>query len=167
MNKLNDLKGTAIAKTEDYKIIRKKWNSMHSRINTSKHYTNVTVCDEWYTLSNFYYWMIQQDGELTWDLDKDILGGNEYSPSTCILVPNHINQLFRKSTNSLGKGVVKNRNGFQAQIFHNNKREPLGTYKTPEQAAAVAESRRKQIIADYSVQYSNYPVLSEALKKHF
>lgn len=166
MNKVNDLKGTAIAKTEEYKEIYRKWNNMHIRTKNGKTYQNVTICDEWYTFSNFYHWMMNQDGDLKWDLDKDILGGNEYSPTNCILVPTKVNQLFRTSTNTYGKGVVPNTNGYQAQIVHNHKREPLGTFDTPQEAAAVADARRKQIIANYVLQYSNYPVLSNALQKH-
>ena len=42
-----------------------------------------------------------------------------------------------RSANPLGKGVYKNGRGFQAQIRHNGKKYYLGTFRTPEEAAAA------------------------------
>ncbi|MGG7348372.1 hypothetical protein ACQ7CM_24445, partial [Escherichia coli] len=89
--KRNDLKGQELPHV---KQALRVWNNFHSRVRNNINYSTVTICDDWYRFSDFYYWYVENvvDG---WHLDKDILGGNEYSPSNCIFVPREVNQLFR------------------------------------------------------------------------
>lgn len=68
-------------------------------------YTDVTCCDEWLLYENFYEWIHSQINfekwhkNNGWNVDKDILikGNKIYSPSSCCLIPQRVNQLFVKT----------------------------------------------------------------------
>lgn len=88
----------------EYKI----WSGMHKRAGNfdGKHpsYVNVTVCEEWWNFQNFAKWYnenvyIIKDDFLC--IDKDILNPENriYSPQTCCLVPNSINEVFKDFRN--------------------------------------------------------------------
>lgn len=76
---------------------REKWYSILTRIDgRDPHYKNVTMCKEWYSFSNFYFWLIKQIGYNVYSIDKDLMqpdknGQLYYSPETCVLVPQAIN----------------------------------------------------------------------------
>ncbi|HHT0329179.1 TPA: hypothetical protein ACTW5P_000862 [Raoultella planticola] len=157
--KINDLKGKELPRVKEALRV---WNNYHSRVRNDRNYSTVTICDEWYLFSNFYYWYIDNvvDG---WHLDKDILGGNEYSPDNCIFVPREVNQLFRKVPTSLSTGVVVNHKGYQAQAKFGKQVYKFGTYPTIEEAHAAYVSGRKSYIYKLSQQYKAYPKLSLVL----
>ncbi|WP_142631663.1 hypothetical protein [Raoultella ornithinolytica] len=157
--KTNDLKGQELPSVKEALRV---WNNFHSRVCNSINYSTVTICDEWYLFSNFYYWYIDNvvDG---WHLDKDILGGNEYSPDNCIFVPREVNQLFRKVPTSLSTGVVVNHKGYQAQAKFGKRVYKFGTYPTIEEAHAAYVSGRKSYIYKLSQKYKAYPKLSLVL----
>lgn len=78
-----------------------KWRAMIKRCYMiSYHIRNPTykgcsVCEEWLTFSNFKAWMELQQWEGN-ELDKDLLvkGNKQYSPSTCLFIPNFINNFI-------------------------------------------------------------------------
>lgn len=75
-----------------------KWRNMLRRclVKHKKHqyYESVSVCDEWYYLSNFISWVGDTDVTGLY-LDKDILGdGKIYSPESCAFVTQECNQFF-------------------------------------------------------------------------
>jgi hypothetical protein len=104
-------------------------------------YKDVSCCDEWLLYENFYEWLHEQDNfdkwlnNDGWAIDKDILikGNKIYSPDTCCLVPQNVNNLFTKRNNYRGNlpiGVVKRGKKFQTYCrnpFYNTQ-EFLGTY---------------------------------------
>lgn len=53
----------------------------------------VTVATSWLTFSNFKLWFdkFYQDG---WQIDKDCLGGTEYSEKNCIMMPQRLNNFL-------------------------------------------------------------------------
>ena len=157
--KRNDLKGQELPHV---KQALRVWNNFHSRVRNNINYSTVTICDDWYRFSDFYYWYVENvvDG---WHLDKDILGGNEYSPSNCIFVPREVNQLFRKVPTSLSTGVVVNQKGYQAQATFDKKVHRFGTYPTIEEAHAAYVVGRKSYIYKISQQYKAFPKLSAVL----
>lgn len=159
--KINDLKETR-TQYQFYKEAYQHWYNMHYRVDHNKNYTNVSICNEWYAFSNFYDWF-EPNYENGWQLDKDLLSGYIYSPSTCLFVPNEVNQLFRTFSTSLMKGVVRNTKGYQAQISINGAVIKLGTYPTVQDAHNQYVLARKQRCLDLSNQYSNYTVLSSVL----
>lgn len=61
------------------------------------------ICDEWKIFENFYEWLHGQDNfdnfinGKGWIISKDIIKDNNvYSPDTCFLVSQNVNQLFIK-----------------------------------------------------------------------
>lgn len=73
-------------------------------------YKDVTCCEEWLLYENFYEWLHSQENFDKWvtqprsAVDKDILvkGNKIYSPDTCCLVPQEVNNLFCKSNATRG-----------------------------------------------------------------
>lgn len=159
MEKYNDLIGnTGIYHKEAINA----WHNMHRRIINSSNYSSVSICTEWYTYSNFYNWF-STNYVPGWDMDKDIKGGKTYSPQYCIFVPREVNLLFRNVKTKYGKGVVKNGDGYQAQITINGKNEKLGTYSTISEATNVYTQYRKMYLYNLSVKYTNSGELSAIL----
>lgn len=72
----------------------KAWSAMLNRCYREpvlKAYKDTTVCEEWYTFSNFKSWMETQDWEGK-ELDKDLLtDNNQYAPENCIFIPAWLN----------------------------------------------------------------------------
>ena len=123
-------------------------------------YIDVVCCKEWLLFETFYEWLHEQknfdkwfNGN-KWALDKDILvkGNKVYSPETCCLVPNNINQLFVKSNSIRGVlpiGITMNNGKFMAQCsnpFTKEKSVNLGIYQTVEQAFQVYKTYKENII---------------------
>lgn len=146
------------------------WKSVLSRCYDNKYkesqpsYKNVTCCEEWLNYENFYEWLHEQpnfDRWLNgrrWCVDKDILikRNRIYSPETCCLVPENVNNLFVKKDRSRGDypiGVTKNGNKFQASCANpfTNKTESLGKYSTSEQAFFAYKNRKEEIIKQIAV----------------
>ena len=115
--KLNDLKRKNLHLQD---LAYPVWCSIHNRAGKAKGYEDVTICDDWYTFSNFYKWY-EDNYVKGWHVDKDILfqGNREYSPQNCIMVPRVINNLFKRSSSMHGiKGVYldKRTDKYYAQI---------------------------------------------------
>lgn len=161
MIKINDLKDTR-TQHQLYKEAKMYWHNMHYRVEHDKNYCNVSICNEWYAFSNFYNWF-EPNYKSGWHLDKDLLSGTIYSPTTCLFVPNEVNQLFRTFSTSLMKGVVKNTKGYQAQIKINGVMMKLGTYPTVQEAHNQYVLARKQRCLELSNQYSTFTKLSSVL----
>jgi hypothetical protein len=98
-----DENGNRILHTE-YKI----WSGIHNRAGNfdGKHssYSDVTVCEEWWNYQNFAKWYEEHKYDIKDDflcIDKDILNPKNriYSPETCCLIPNSINEIFKDFTN--------------------------------------------------------------------
>ncbi|HFE3480339.1 TPA: hypothetical protein ACF3IV_000663 [Enterobacter hormaechei] len=159
MEKINDLKGQVSLHL--YKEALQKWHSMHSRLKR-KGYANTTICAEWYTFSNYYYWYLENSIR-GWDVDKDMLGANHYSPSTCMFVPHEVNQLFRGGYGKYKKGVQKVYNSWVAKSTYNGVQEYYGTFATEDEAHQVYLQHRQVRIQNLATKYSNYPVLSTVL----
>ena len=107
-------------------------------------YSDVSVCNEWLTYTNFRDWFDENYKE-GYCLDKDLTlrGCKQYSPESCSFIPNDINCLLISSDNSRGKyplGVHKDTESgkFSAQISikeeGKTKRKFLGYHSSPEEA---------------------------------
>lgn len=148
--------------TKEYKM----WIGMMSRSFKKAYktqfqtYNNVTCCDEWLLFENFYEWLHSQENfdkwlnkKSRWCLDKDILIKHNqiYSPNTCVIVPERVNNLFIKSNANRGTlpiGVSISGKKYKV-VYHNphtNKTEYLGVYDTPEEAFKVYKKRKEEII---------------------
>ena len=54
----------------------------------------VKVCEEWHNFKEFNDWFIVNYVE-GWEIDKDVLSQTLYSPTTCVFLPQHINQFIK------------------------------------------------------------------------
>ena len=147
--------------TKEYKA----WSHILERCFSEKYrnkqptYRDVSVCEEWLLFENFYKWIHSQSNfdawynGVRWGLDKDILvkGSKLYSPETCCLVPQNVNNLFTKNN------VIRNDTpiGVHAQMgkylaLCNNpftgKQEYYGSYDTPEEAFQAYKKAKESYI---------------------
>ena len=72
-------------------------------------------------------------------LDKDVLcpGNKHYSPETCVLISESLNNLLTGRDAKRGdcpKGVVNSRGRYRARVGGNGKRKEVGSFDTPEEA---------------------------------
>ena len=122
-------------------------------------YKQVTCCDEWLYYPNFYEWLHKQKNfekwlnGYKWCLDKDILvkGNKLYSPNTCCLVPQNVNNLFVNQNTIRGNlpiGVCKHKEKFQSWCRNliTGKKCFLGTYNTPEEAFQAYKQAKESYI---------------------
>ena len=134
------------------------WQSMLRRCYSDKlhakypTYTNVSVCDEWRSFMSFSaWWQVNHvDG---FELDKDIIGGGvEYSPESCIYIPQWLNKFT--NTNSKMRGALpigcrhdKNTGKYQARCCHpkTGKRIHLGIFNSPHDAHEAWKSKKLEI----------------------
>lgn len=153
--------------TKEYKT----WQGMIARAYGRKakdrrpRYEYVTCCEEWLLYENFYEWLHEQENfdkwynNDKWAIDKDIMvkGNKIYSPATCCLVSNNVNNLFVKSDGSRGEYPIgvhfyKKLNKFCAQISrrdktkNKNQQDFLGYYDTPEEAFRVYKKEKESYI---------------------
>ena len=54
----------------------------------------VRVCEEWHNFKEFNDWFVVNYVQ-GWEIDKDVLSRTLYSPTTCIFLPEHINQFIK------------------------------------------------------------------------
>lgn len=157
------------------------WKSMLQRCFDPKYkekqptYNDVTCCNEWLEYENFYEWLHFQpnfdkwyEGK-RWAIDKDILfkNNNIYSPKTCCLVPQSINNLFTKSDSTRSKlpiGVHKHYKKYQ--VFCQNpftrKQEDLGTYDTELVAFQIYKSYKENIIKQVAeIEYNKGNIIQQ------
>lgn len=92
------------------------WRNMLRRCyhKSGSYFGKVTVATSWLTFSNFKLWFDQfyQDG---WQVDKDCLGGAEYSEKNCIMMPQRLNKfLMRINLGASGVWWDEGRGRYQA-----------------------------------------------------
>lgn len=149
------------------------WKDMLERCyNTLTHekqpaYKGCTVCEEWHNCQNFAKWFEKNYYEIenqTMCLDKDILskGNKQYSPETCVFVPNEINCLFTKSNRARGEYPVgayykKKNKKFcsQCKIGGGKPQKYLGLFLTVEEAFQAYKEFKEQYIKEVANKYKN------------
>lgn len=151
------------------KDVYERWRGMLQRCydEKSRHlyrsYAGAIVYEEWKCLQNFGAWYeenynpeIMQD----WDLDKDILGGENkiYSPETCCFVPAPINNVLVKASgvdNGYPTGVVKKLNKYYVCFYKGG--EPFNSpgYNTVEEASSVYAFEKDKYICELVEEYKN------------
>ena len=118
-------------------------------------YSDVTVCKDWHSFIAFRVWWLDnhQDGL---NLDKDLLvvGNREYSPWSCLYIPQWLNKFTTDSGAARGElpiGVCLDRccGKYKSECSNpiTGKRNNLGRFTTPE-AAHSAWRRYKLELAD-------------------
>lgn len=100
--------------------VYKVWDSMLRRAlmhkNNGSHqlYNNCSVCEEWRNFQIFADWYIKYVSSLnpnySYQIDKDIfqwgLVNKIYSPQTCCLIPDQLNDLLNVAEHGTGNGAV-------------------------------------------------------------
>lgn len=134
-------------------MLKRCYSSVFHKDNQS--YRSTIVCDEWLVFSNFRKWWIKNHID-NYQLDKDIFETNEgsiYSPSTCIYIPQWLNNFNLMRENCRGKHKIGvywyTRDGnFKAQCNHPKyKNQKHIGYFDCEQDAYLAWLNRKLEIA--------------------
>ena len=135
------------------------WRTLLGRCCTERHreqfpaYADCTVCEEWLCYQNFAAWWNQNMyhvGTERMHLDKDIKFKDNkiYSPETCIIVPQSINELFHVSGRKIKdkdlpytiKRVARGRYSVEF------KAKSLGIYDTVDECVEIyLEEKRKEI----------------------
>ena len=128
--------------TRSYSCWSNMINRCYDKSNHSSHRyleKGVRVCKEWHNFQNFASWFNLNYVE-GFELDKDIYGGNIYSPSTCVFIPKPLNTFFTGRFVNRGEypiGVLyhKPSKAFVASV-NNGKGETkhLGCFDSPESA---------------------------------
>jgi hypothetical protein len=162
-----------------------KWCSMLKRCYSEKlhniqpTYIICSVAEEWHNYQTFARWHDEnfyEAGEGRMCLDKDILikGNKIYSPTTCVFVPERINNLFIKRKGDRGKfpiGVSWNNHHkkftVQCNDF-NGYAAKLGDFSEVEEAFNIYKTFKekviKQVAEDYKEKIPNK--LYEALMEY-
>lgn len=88
-------------------MLRRCYDEEQQSRSRGRTYTDCTVCDRWFYLSNFYADIQKLPGYSEWksggkmSIDKDLFskGAKEYSPKTCCFVPSTVNIAERNHRN--------------------------------------------------------------------
>lgn len=119
------------------------WRGMIERCysKSSKKYktyglNGITVCNDWHCYTNFEDWYDSNYYEVDNEnmcIDKDIISDTKiYSPETCIIIPEKINEMFvgihKTYKNGLSNGIRIKNNKYCARIKENRKEIYLGAF---------------------------------------
>ena len=124
-----------------------------------KTYKECNVCDEWLVFSVFKNWFDDPtNGYIKgYHLDKDILikGNKVYSPDTCCFVPSEINLVFsnKSKKSNTPKGVSKNYNKYEANIYKNGESVYIGLFDTLDKAFNAYKLAKEQYIKELAEKY--------------
>ena len=152
---INDMRGFASNSKLNRKIYD-MWKDIFRRCysGTYPNYKDVTVCNDWFTFSNFVAWVESLDNyvefaktfdKISWSIDKDSKNPNvrQYNPNTCTLmtiIDNSREMVDR--LDSRQKVLAYTLNGSFIDSF-NSINECADTFKTTKGAIiAVCKGRR-------------------------
>ena len=127
-------------------------------------YKECTVCEEWWTFSNFFHWFIEKYYELPNEnvqIDKDLLikGNKIYSPETCCFLPQTINSMLTKNNKKrgeypIGVSYIQRDRVFRSQCLNGKrKRVSLGDYDNVDDAFYAYKRYKEQVIKEYAEKY--------------
>lgn len=149
------------------RMIRRCYDPLEQEKPSGKAYKGVKVCPEWHNFQNFANWAEDKEDKFAvgWELDKDMFGtGWLYSPENCTLLPSQVNSFlsdgYSNKSSDLPDGVnvvepkTKNsKTGYIARCHIDGRREYLGYYDSPEEAAkvykAAKEGEAKRLADEY------------------
>jgi len=154
------------------------WKSMIRRCFSEKEQarrpmSKTPICsDEWTYRSNFQHWYLSQPSYydhqgVKLQLDKDLLYFNNflYSKDTCVLIPNYLNILFKKSSRTeipwvYKKGKSQNmvnelRNPYRASVYHQGKHIELGFFSSALEGHLAAQLVKIDCIQKTKLRYAS------------
>ena len=128
-------------------------------------YIGCVVDESFLDYQNFFEWFKSEYYEVStgeeMHIDKDILYKNNkiYSPTTCVIVPKTINDLFIKPSKNKGLPIgvsLDTGNGmYMAKCSINNRQQYLGEYPTIEEAFSVYKRCKEENIKAVANYYWN------------
>lgn len=137
------------------------WSNMMTRCYSDSYqakipaYKGCTVCKEWHNYQNFAEWasIRKSLSGSGWQVDKDLLvpGNKEYSPDSCVIIPQWLNTFLASRDACRGEFPVgvskrKGKDDFESYCNFDGKRIHLGVFSNPE-AAHSAWMEKKLSIA--------------------
>ena len=154
-------------KTKEYKL----WHSMlvrcYSDTIKKKHptYEGCEVSDNFKSYEYFYEWCHSQIGfgNKDWHLDKDLLvkGNKIYSEDSCVFIPQEVNTLLTKRTNSRGEYSIgvswsKTSKAFVATVAKNKgKTEWLGYFNTEIEAFNAYKEAKEAFVKEQASKWKS------------
>ena len=140
-----------------------QWQNMLMRcyVKADRHrpYEDAKVCDEWLNFQTFAKWYDEHYYEVNERLhiDKDIKAkdNNTYSPDTCMLVPQSINEVFKRNTKKktdtdLPETIKRVGTGYKVGFRGKN----LGIYKTVEECFNKYNEVKKEYVKELVEKYN-------------
>lgn len=142
------------------------WSKMLQRAYCPKYkedhptYEEATVCDEWHNYQNFADWAVKQIGynEKGFNLDKDRLvkGNKEYSPETCLFLPQELNKIihgnYGERDSPVGVSTRDDLNGqWMARLSKHGSKQGemyLGLFPDEESAFAAYKVEKEKYIKE-------------------
>lgn len=126
------------------------------------YYGIAKVCDEWFNFQNFATWYENNyycvpNEKIHIDKDIKFTGNKIYSPDTCILVPQKINELFHRSLKKtkdidLPKTITRAKNGFKVEFRGKN----IGVYETVNECLKKYNEIKVEYIKELVKEYDEY-----------
>lgn len=154
--------------TPAYEVWRSKLKNIYGSSKSSHLYTDVTFCKEWLNYQNFAKWFYEQvklygkGGSV----DKDLLflGNREYSPHTCVYIPQAVNSLFTGASGNIsGVHFCNNKKKWVAQIqngllgSNGKKRQTfLGMYIDKSLADKAYYEAKVKHVKEVALKYQEY-----------
>lgn len=114
----------------------------------------VKVCDKWLNYQNFAAWYDENkiSNDCHYNVDKDLLGGDEYSERTCILIPSNINKILNQQKSKRSEmpiGVFHSsstKNPYSAIISIEGKVKNIGVFKTVKDAFNAYKKAKENLV---------------------
>lgn len=133
------------------------WAAMLTRSYSSKFhdenptYIGVTVCKKWHSFMSFRDWWIKNQVD-QYQLDKDLIGDSrEYSPESCIFVPQWLNTFTssgaaKRGSLPIGVSFHGPSGKYQSHCSHPfGKHKNLGSFPSSSEAHSAWKSRKLEI----------------------
>lgn len=181
LNKYGGYYGVGPYTSVQYMHVYKVWEGVLKRsnpiYNAQSSYMNTTICEEWRNFQNFADWYLGYklllNPNYKYQIDKDILQWNQknkiYSPNTCCLVPEEINDalvgLHLNRNCNLPVSVQINGRGYSPYMTIKDDKKYLGIYNTPEEAFLVYKKNKESYIKELAERYYNDHAITEDIYK--
>lgn len=148
-----------------FDMLRRCYDTAQQSRSRGRTYSDCTVCERWFYLSNFFSDIQKLPGFHEWEksgkmsIDKDLLsrGAKEYSPKTCCFIPSTVNtaESNRRNPEAIRKAQEANKvkyvlsKGSEKIVFESEKAacEKLGV----RQCSVASCYRRKSKCKGYTI----------------
>lgn len=153
------------------------WANVISRCYLKKKrnaYVEASVCEEWYTFSNFKRWMESQD-YVGKHLDKDLLclGNKVYCPEHCVFISKDLNNFlidrgFMRGEYPIGVCYHKSTGRLKAACSNPIKRgsDYLGLFDCPQEAHEAWRAKKEEYALWYASQETDERIIKALTERY-